>query len=107
MGIFDTILWPIRWVIEAVLAGAHSSLEFLGMDPSSGAAWFLSIATLVLIVRAALIPVFVRQIKSQRRMMEIAPELKKIQDKYKGKKDQFSREAVSYTHLTLPTSDLV
>jgi len=74
----DTILWPIRWVIEAVLAGAHTGLEFMGMDPSSGASWFLSIATLVLIVRAALIPVFVRQIKSQRRMMEIAPDLRKF-----------------------------
>ena len=101
MGIFDTILWPIRWVIEAVLAGAHSSLEWLGMDPESGAAWFLAIATLVLIVRSALIPVFVRQIKSQRRMMEIAPELKKIQDKYKGKKDQFSREALSRETMAL------
>ena len=101
MGIFDTILWPIRWVIEAVLAGAHAGLEFLGMDPTSGAAWFLAIATLVLIVRAALIPVFVRQIKSQRRMMEIAPDLKKIQDKYKGKKDQFSREAMSRETMAL------
>jgi len=71
------------------------------MDPTSGATWFLSIATLVLIVRAALIPVFVRQIKSQRRMMEIAPELKKIQDKYKGKKDQFSREAMSRETMAL------
>ncbi len=71
------------------------------MDPESGAAWFLAIATLVLIVRSALIPVFVRQIKSQRRMMEIAPELKKIQDKYKGKKDQFSREALSRETMAL------
>ena len=101
MEFFDTILWPIRWVIEAVLAGAHHGLEYLGMDPTSGAAWFLSIATLVLIVRAALIPVFVRQIRSQRRMMEIAPELKKIQDKYKGKKDQFSREAMSRETMAL------
>jgi YidC/Oxa1 family membrane protein insertase len=101
LGIIDTILWPIRWVIEAVLAGAHAGLEFLGMDPASGAAWFLSITTLVLIVRAALIPVFVRQIRSQRRMMEISPELKKIQDKYKGKKDQFSREAMSRETMAL------
>jgi YidC/Oxa1 family membrane protein insertase len=28
-------------------------------------------------------------------MLEVAPQLKKIQDKYKGKKDQFSREAMS------------
>jgi YidC/Oxa1 family membrane protein insertase len=101
LEIFDTILWPIRWVIEAVLAGAHSTLESLGMDPASGATWVLAIATLVLIVRAALIPVFVRQIKSQRRMMEIAPDLKKIQDKYKGKKDQFSREAMSRETMAL------
>ena len=71
------------------------------MNPESGLAWFLAIATLVLIVRSALIPVFVRQIKSQRRMMEIAPELKKIQDKYKGKKDQFSREALSRETMAL------
>jgi YidC/Oxa1 family membrane protein insertase len=98
---FDTILWPIRWVIEAVLAGSHQAFEALGMDPASGSAWFLSITVLVLLVRAALIPVFVRQIKSQRRMMEIAPDLKKIQDKYKGKKDQFSREAMSRETMAL------
>ena len=101
MEFFDSILWPIRWVIEAVLAGSHSVLEFLGMDPASGLAWFCSIMVLVLLVRAALIPVFVRQIKSQRRMMEISPELKKIQDKYKGKKDQFSREAMSRETMAL------
>jgi len=101
VGIIDTILWPIRWVIEAVLAGAHSLLQFLGMNPAAGATWFLSIAALVLVVRAALIPVFVRQIKSQRKMMEIGPDLKKIQDKYRGKKDQFSREAMSRETMAL------
>jgi YidC/Oxa1 family membrane protein insertase len=53
------------------------------------------------VVRAALIPIFVRQIKSQRRMLEVAPQLKKIQDKYKGKKDQFSREAMSRETMAL------
>jgi YidC/Oxa1 family membrane protein insertase len=71
------------------------------MDPTAGATWFISIAALVLVVRAALIPVFVRQIKSQRKMMEIGPDLKKIQDKYKGKKDQFSREAMSRETMAL------
>jgi len=101
VGIVDTILWPIRWVIEAVLSGAHFILQSVGMDPTAGATWFISIAALVLVVRAALIPVFVRQIKSQRKMMEIGPDLKKIQDKYKGKKDQFSREAMSRETMAL------
>ncbi|HCM50152.1 MAG TPA: membrane protein insertase YidC, partial [Microbacterium sp.] len=56
---------------------------------------------LVVVVRAALIPLFVKQIKSQRKMMEIAPELRKIQDKYRGKKDQLSREAMSRETMAL------
>ena len=95
MDFLGTILWPIKWVIEAILVAFHSGLTAIGLDPSAGLTWVLSIFGLVLVVRAALIPIFVRQIKSQRRMLEVAPQLKKIQDKYKGKKDQFSREAMS------------
>ena len=54
-----------------------------------------------LVVRSALIPLFVKQIKSQRKMMEIAPELRKVQEKYKGKKDQLSREAMSRETMAL------
>ncbi len=93
--IINTILWPIKWVIEAILVLFHTMLEGTGLDGDAGLTWVLSIVGLVLVVRAALIPIFVKQIKSQRRMLEVAPQIKKIQDKYKGKKDQFSREAMS------------
>jgi YidC/Oxa1 family membrane protein insertase len=79
----------------------HWLFTTLGMDPDAGITWVLAIAGLVVVVRAALIPVFVRQIKSQRKMLEIAPDLKKIQDKYKGKKDQYSREAMSRETMAL------
>ena len=95
MNPIDFILWPIKWAIEAILVGFHTLLTSLGLDEDAGLTWVLSIVGLVLVVRALLIPIFVRQIKSQRRMLEVAPQLKKIQDKYKGKKDQFSREAMS------------
>ena len=101
MDIIGLILWPIKWVIEAILVGFHSLLTAAGMEEAAGLTWVLSITGLVLVIRAALIPVFVRQIKSQRRMMEIAPQLKKIQDKYKGKRDQFSREAMSRETMAL------
>ena len=101
MDFFGTILWPIKWVIEAILVGFHWLLSQLGMDPSGGLTWVLSIVGLVLLVRAALIPIFVRQIKSQRKMLEVAPQLKKIQDKYRGKKDQFSREAMQRETMAL------
>ena len=94
-AIFTTVLWPIKWVVEAILVFFHTVLTASGMDKDAGLTWVLSIVGLVLVIRAALIPIFVRQIKSQRRMLEVAPQIKKIQDKYKGKKDQFSREAMS------------
>lgn len=101
IGFFNTLLWPIRWVIEAILVGFHWLLTALGLDPAAGLTWVLSIVGLVLVVRAALIPIFVRQIKSQRKMLEVAPQLKKIQDKYRGKRDQFSREAMQRETMEL------
>ena len=101
MDIIGAILWPIKWAIEFILVSFHTLFTAMGMDPAAGATWVLAIVSLVVVVRAALIPVFVRQIKSQRKMLEIAPELKKIQDKYKGKKDQFSREAMSRETMEL------
>ena len=101
MDPLGTILWPIKWVIEAILVAFHTALTGVGLDRDAGLTWVLSIVGLVLVVRAALIPIFVKQIKSQRRMLEVAPAVKKIQDKYKGKKDQFSREAMSRETMAL------
>lgn len=95
------VLWPLKWAVELVLVGWHALFTSLGMAPAAGLTWVLSIVGLVLIVRAALIPLFVRQIKSQRKMMEIAPELRKVQEKYKGKRDQLSREAMSRETMAL------
>lgn len=101
MDIFGTILWPIKWAVEFLLVSFHSLFTLCGLDPSAGLTWVFSITGMVLVIRAALIPIFVRQIKSQRKMMEVAPQLKKIQDKYKGKSDQFSREAMSRETMEL------
>jgi YidC/Oxa1 family membrane protein insertase len=101
IGFIGTILWPIRWVVEAILVGWHFVLTSIGLSTNAGVTWVLSIVLLTIVVRVCLIPIFVRQIKNQRRMMEVAPQLKKIQDKYKGKKDQFSREAMSRETMAL------
>ncbi|WP_307807413.1 membrane protein insertase YidC [Naasia sp. SYSU D00948] len=101
MDIFSIILWPIKWAIELILVAFHALWDAVGLHPDSGVTWVLSIVGLVLVVRAALIPLFVRQIKSQRKMLEVAPQLKKIQDKYRGKRDQFSREAMSRETMEL------
>ena len=98
---FDAILFPFKWVIELLLVTFHSVFTFFGMGAADGLTWVLSITGLVLVVRAALIPLFVRQIKSQRGMVLLQPELQKLQKKYKGKTDRESREAFGREQMDL------
>ena len=95
------LLWPIKWLIELILVSFHTLFTAVGLDFNSGASWVLSIVGLVLVVRAALIPVFVKQIKSQRNMMLVQPELQKLQKKYKGKTDRDSRERFAKEQMEL------
>ncbi|WP_306815145.1 membrane protein insertase YidC [Microbacterium jiangjiandongii] len=99
--LFATIMWPFKWIVELILVFWHWLFTSLGLPAAAGATWVLAIIGLVIVVRSALIPLFVRQIKSQRKMMEIAPELRKVQEKYRGKKDQLSREAMSRETMAL------
>lgn len=100
-GFFSVLMWPFKFVIEAILVFWHWLFTAVGLNPSAGTTWVLSIVGLVIVVRAAVFPLFVKQIKSQRKMMEIAPQLKKVQEKYKGKRDQLSREAMSRETMAL------
>ncbi|MCT1607225.1 membrane protein insertase YidC [Nesterenkonia massiliensis] len=92
MAFLDAIMWPFSWAVSFILSTFHSVLTFLGLDTDSGWNWTVSIILLVLVVRVILIPLFVRQIKSQRGMQIVQPELQKLQAKYKGKKDPVSRQ---------------
>ena len=89
---FDAILHPFAWAISYVWVWIHDLLVLLGMSSGSGIAWVLSIVLLTVLVRIAIIPLFLKQIRSSRAMQAIQPEMRKIQEKYKGKKDQVSRQ---------------
>ena len=95
------LLWPIKWAIELILVGFHTGLSSIGLNYDSGLSWVLAIIGLVLVVRSALIPVFVKQIRSQRNMMLIQPELMKLQKKYRGKTDRESRERFAKEQMDL------
>jgi YidC/Oxa1 family membrane protein insertase len=99
--VFDLILWPFKFAIEWLLVTFHSVFTFFGMNPDDGFTWVLSVVGLVVIVRTALIPLFVRQITSQRNMLVVQPELAKLQKKYKGKNDQESRQAFAREQMEL------
>jgi len=96
------LLWPIKWIIELILVGWHWLFTNVFMLPTdAGINWVLSIMGLTVVVRAALIPIFVKQIKSQRNMLAAQPELQKLQKKYKGKTDRDSREKFAREQMDL------
>jgi YidC/Oxa1 family membrane protein insertase len=95
------LLWPIKWVVELLLVAFHNSFTFLGMRTDDGFTWVLSIVGMVLVVRAALIPLFVKQIKSQRNMVLAQPEIAALQKKYKGKTDQESRQKMAAEQMEI------
>ena len=89
---FDAILHPFAWALAWLWVWIHDFLVLVGMSSGSGMAWVLSIVLLTILVRIAIIPLFLKQIRSSRAMQAIQPEMRKIQEKYKGKKDQVSRQ---------------
>ena len=101
MDFFGTIMAPFRWLVSAMLAGFHDGLSALGMTAANGWTWTLSIIGLVLVIRAALIPVFLKQVNAQQRMRLLQPDLKKLQEKYKGKTDPLSRQAMAQEQMAL------
>jgi YidC/Oxa1 family membrane protein insertase len=101
VGFFEAIMLPFKWLVSTIIVGFHEGLGTLGMPAPSGWTWTLSIIGLVLVIRAALIPVFLRQVNVQRRMRLLQPDLKNLQDKYKGKTDQLSRQAMAQEQMAL------
>ena len=94
-------LFPIKWLVEAILVVFHAAFTAIGLDPASGLVWVLSIVGLTIVVRASLIPIFVKQIISQRNMLVVQPELQKLQKKYKGRNDPESRREFAEAQMAL------
>jgi YidC/Oxa1 family membrane protein insertase len=97
VGIFGDIgsfiMEPLYWAISVVLVGFHKLFSSF-LDPAGGAAWALSIIGLTLVIRAALIPLFVKQIKSSRNMQLIQPKVKELQKKYGHDREKLAQETM-------------
>lgn len=88
----DTILAPLYYLVSWIMIGWHWLFaELIGID-HDGVNWALSIIGLVVVIRILLIPLFVRQIKSQRKMQILQPQLRELQKKYKGDRERLQQE---------------
>lgn len=97
------ILDPLYWIVSGVMVVIHEALSPL-FGEASGVTWSLSIVGLVILIRTLLIPLFVKQIKSQRALTALSPEMKKIQQRYKDDRQKQSEELMKLykEHKTNP-----
>jgi len=88
---------PLAWledIVSWILVQWHAFFSFFfGYD--SGWSWAFAIVGLVVVIRIALIPLFVRQIKSQRNLQILQPKIKEIQTKYAGDRERQSAEMMA------------
>lgn len=97
------VLDPLYWIVSGVMVVIHRALSPV-FGEASGVTWSLSIVGLVVLIRTILIPLFVKQIKSQRALTALSPEMKKIQQKYKDDRQKQSEELMKLykEHKTNP-----
>jgi YidC/Oxa1 family membrane protein insertase len=100
MGIFDpfkavgsAIMQPLYWVVSGVLVLFHTVWSPV-FGPDSGWTWALSIISLTILIRVALIPLFVKQIKSSRAMQLLQPKVRELQKKYGHDREKLGQETM-------------
>ena len=87
------IMTPLYYAISFVLIAWHRLFSLVFAE-DSGISWALSIIGLTLVIRAALIPLFVKQIKSSRNMQLIQPKVKELQKKYGHDRERLAQETM-------------
>jgi len=88
------IMTPLYYLTSFVLVGFHRLFGSIFGD-DSGVAWVLSIIGLTVLIRAALIPLFVKQIKSSRNMQLLQPKVKELQKKYGHDRERLAAETMA------------
>jgi YidC/Oxa1 family membrane protein insertase len=93
VAIGSAIMQPLYWVVSGILVLFHSLWSPLfGAD--SGWTWALSIVSLTIVIRIALIPLFVKQIKSSRAMQLLQPKVRELQKKYGHDREKLGQETM-------------
>jgi YidC/Oxa1 family membrane protein insertase len=82
-GITDPIQAPLRELL-------------LWLNGTIGLTWAWAIVVLTIMVRTALLPLTVRQIHSMQSLQRHAPEMKAIQQKYKGDRQKMNEELMKF-----------
>ncbi len=87
MFIFANILQPLIDLTETIMKFFHDDI---------GLSWGFSIMALTIVVRMALLPLTLRQSKSMQKLAGLQPQMKLLQQKYKGDKQRLNQEMMKF-----------
>jgi YidC/Oxa1 family membrane protein insertase len=91
VSILNPLFEAVAWVISRI----HDALS-VPFGASSGWSWGLSIVLLVMLMRLIMVPLFVKQVRSQRKMQAHMPALQEIRKKYKNDKTRLNEETMKF-----------
>ncbi len=72
------------------------AFEFLRWLHDAGLSWGLSIIALTVVVRMVILPLTFKQVRAMQDMQRHAPELKKLQERYKEDRQRLNEETMKY-----------
>src|SRR5438445_2558491 len=79
---------PIIRLFESVMVFIHDHLV--------GGSWGLAIVGLTVVIRALLVPLTFRQLKSMQEMQRLAPQVQALKEKYKDEKQRQQQEIMNF-----------
>jgi YidC/Oxa1 family membrane protein insertase len=82
-----TFLQPLVDLNDAILKFWHNTI---------GVSWGVAIIGLTFVIRAAILPLTFRQVRSMQALQRLAPEMKRIQERYKEDKQRQQQEMMKF-----------
>src|ERR1700693_4661519 len=87
-NIIESAFSPLISLFESIMVFIHAHLV--------GGSWGLAIVGLTVLIRAVLVPLTFRQLKSMQEMQRLAPEINKLKEKYKDDKQRQQQEIMKF-----------
>ncbi|MFI6297826.1 membrane protein insertase YidC [Nonomuraea sp. NPDC050790] len=87
----------LNWLYTAiaqVITWIHQAYSTF-INPASGLNWALTIITLTVIMRILIFPLFLKQMRSSKKMQELAPKVQELRKRYKNDKQRMNQEVMA------------
>ncbi|WP_052422338.1 membrane protein insertase YidC [Nonomuraea candida] len=87
----------LSWLYQAVaqvIIWIHTAYSTV-LNPDSGLTWALTIITLTVFMRILIFPLFLKQMRSSRKMQELAPKVQELRKRYAKDKQRMNQEVMA------------